>query len=436
MTNARLPSNDEPGSAKLERPLRCVLLALLLAIFIYLTVSVNIRISHGHSGDFRHFYFAAEAMLRHTDIFKSGTKGYLYPPLIAFLYTPVVPFGFVTAQRVMLLVNTLLTLGGILLVTAEFLDRFEVGAKRRTLFYAAALLGAVLNVDKIRTELQMFQTNATMFFMFALSLRLLDRKPVLAGIPLGFIFNIKYLSLGMMPWLIVRRRWGTAAACVMSAVFFAILPATVSGWKSNNAALATSYGGLLKMVGIHTGTSEQANVEDIKDLLSCSITSAMARTPLNEGNEKVGLVFAATIAAASVGFVAWLYRKNGMPLLQWPAARYQLSQPWKAVIGLEFIAIVMATLVFSPQTNTRHLLLVLLLTIPAAVLLLTPRPGEPRVALVLAVVLLFAGFVFPFGNSSKHVSMLWFGVGGQCWCLLIALFAIVSSALLRARHTE
>ncbi len=410
-------------------------LLALLAIFVYLQIVINVRISHGHSGDFRHFYFAAEAMLRHKDLFSSGTKGYLYPPLIAFVYTPVVPLGFIAAQRVMLGVNTLLTIAGILLITAEFMDRFEI-RKTRALFFGIAVLGALLNVDKIRTELQMFQTNATMFFMFALSLRLLDRRSWLAGVPLGFIFNIKYLSLGMLPWLLVRRRWGTAISCVLSTVFFAVLPTAISGWSGktgNLAALETSYGGLLKMVGIHTGNAEQANVEDIKDLLSCSITSAMARTPLSGGNEKVGLVFAGLLALASLATVVWLYRKNRLPLFAWPVPRGQQEQPWKVVVGIEFTTIVMVTLIFSPQTNTRHLLLVLLLTIPAAALLVGARPGVPRAPLAIAMGILFLGFIFPFGDRSPHISMLWFGIGGQCWCLLIAMFSMLSAGLLQAK---
>jgi hypothetical protein len=435
MTQPSLFSDTPLRKPAWDKPAGLGFLAALLAIFGYLLIRINVRISDGHSGDFRHFYWAADAMLRHKDLFSSGTKGYLYPPLIAFLYTPVVPLGFVAAQRVMLIVNTLLTIGGILLVTSEFIDRFEA-PKTWAVFFGVAFLGALMNVDKIRTELQMFQTNATMFFMFALSLRLLDRRPWLAGAPLGFIFNIKYLSIGMLPWLLIRRRWGTAVSCVVSTVFFAILPTVISGWGSNNAALATSYGGLLKMVGIHTVGAEQANVEDIKDLLSCSITSAMARTPLNGGSEKIGLALAAVVAFASLAVVVWLYLRNKMPLFLWPSAIAQRVQPWKAVIGLEFVTIVAITLVFSPQTNTRHLLLVLLITIPAAVMLISPCRGMSRTSLILAMAILFVGFIFPFGNKFPHLSMLWFGVGGQCWCLLLAVFTLMSVGLNRAMRTK
>jgi hypothetical protein len=405
-----------------------LLVVCLLAIFGYLLITVNIRVSHGHSGDFRHFYFAAEAMLRHRDLYSSGTKGYLYPPLIAFLYTPVVPLSFTAAQRVMLVVNMLLTLSGILMVSRDFIERFDA-PKSAVMLFGAAFLGALINVDKIRTELQMFQTNALMFFMFAVSLRLLDRRRVMAGIPLGVIFNIKYLSLGMLPWLIIRRRWSTAVSCVLSTIFFAMLPAVISGWHTNLGDLRTSYGGLLHMVGINSADTEHANVEDIRDLLSCSITSAMARTPLNRGSLPVGLMYAGVIAIAALATVVWLYWRNHLPIFAWPIAKLQTRQPWKAVIGLEFTAIVMVTLCFSPQTNTRHLLLVLLLSIPAAVLILAPHPEAGRGSLIIVMCIVFAGFIFPFGDRAPHVSMLWFGVGGQCWCLLLGLLTLVSVGL-------
>jgi hypothetical protein len=280
-------------------------------------------------------------------------------------------------------------------------------------------------------DLQMFQTNSLMFPLFILSLRWLDRRPFLAGVPLGFIFNIKYLSLALLPWLIVRRRWGTAVAFVLSAIFFALLPAIISGWTENLRGLQVAYGGLLHMVGVSQGT-EQANVEDIKAGFSCSITSAMARLTLLGPSMPMAMGYVAMIALLTLAVVVLLYRREKIPLFAWPSPSKQASQPWRAIIALEFTALVAATLCFSPQTNTKHLLLAGLVTLPAAVLLLTAKRGVPRYIAAVGMMILVLGFAFP-RNDQHGTQTMWIAVGGLCWCLLIALLTLLSVGLMNAK---
>ncbi len=421
---------------------------VLLVLFRY----VNRRIDVGHSGDFRHFYFASRALLAHEDPyadgtgalaadaptpaagFRAGTHGYLYPPLVAVLYAPVAGMRYESAERVVLAVDLVLAAGGILLVAATVVRRLDL-PRSAAVFWGVVLLGTLLDVDKVRAELQMFQTNALMFALFALSLWWLDRRPWLAGGPLGVILNIKYLSLGLLPWLVVRRRWGTAAATVASAAVIAVLPAFVSGWHANLRHLGVAFGGLSEMVGRHSG-AEQANVDDITSWFSCSFTSTAARLG------KFGVIPAAAwrptvvaFAALCVGAVTAMYRRRRVPVFAWPPASLQDVQPWRAMAGLEFAAVVIATLCFSPQTNTRHLFLSLLLTIPMAGLILAARPAVPRVPLGIAAAFLFLTFVLPPGNrytEAHHWQDLWLGVGGPCWGLLVAVLATLSAGLCHA----
>jgi hypothetical protein len=374
--------------------------------------------------------------------FRAGTGGYLYPPLIAFLYTPVARLDYRVAQRVVLVVNMLCIAGGLFVITRVFLERLAVPAEAGTpagifaLLMPVAALGLLMDVDKVRLELQMFQTNALMFLMFALSLKWIDRRPVLAGVPLGVILNIKYLSLAMLPWLLIRRRWSTAVSMILSTGAFALLPALVTGWKANLHNLSVASGGLATMVGAGSGTTgpqEQANVEDIRAWFSISITSAMARmADLFGSTLAVGLAFAAGTALVCLGVAVWLYRRNGVPLLQWPPPAGQRSAPFDTAVGLEFTALIAATLCFSPQTNTRHLLLALFVTVPAAVLILTARPPRARLVVGIAIAFMFFCFVFPPGNRftlAHHLSELWFGVGALSWGLLVALFTVISVGL-------
>ncbi len=110
-------------------PAAVVLLIALGVLFLifFLQVAHRTRPGQDHFGDFRHFYYAARAMLDHTDLYTSGTGGYLYPPLIAFMYTPVARLAYRHAALVMLVINVLFDIAGVLLTARAFADRFDLG---------------------------------------------------------------------------------------------------------------------------------------------------------------------------------------------------------------------------------------------------------------------------------------------------------------------
>ena len=433
-----LPIDPAPPTPRRSSPWTSICLGGLAVVVLANFLLINRRVGH-HSGDFRHFYYAAQALLDGTDPYISGTGGYLYPPLIALLYTPVARLSFNAAQRVMLVVDLGLTVAGLLLASRAILDRFEA-PRRTSLWLAVALLACLADIDKVHNELQMFQTNALQLALFALALYWLDRRPAWAGVPLGAILNIKYLSLAMVPWLLVRRRWATAISTLVSGVGFALLPAVVCGLPKDLHYLSVAYGGLATMVGHGSGTAgatEQANVEDITNFLSCSLTSAMARmAKFHHLPLAVGLAAAGGIAVVVVALVLLMYRRRGVPAFAWPSAPGQRAQPYRAVIAVEFVAVLMGTLMFSPQTNSRHLILATLLTTVAAAMLLAGKPRVPRWPIVLAVGAMFLAFVLPPGNrytEAHHWSDLWFGVGGPCWGLLVVVLVVVDDGLVQGK---
>jgi hypothetical protein len=498
------PDHSAPADPRpVPRSVTCLLYAGVAGVFIWILILVNIRITHGHSGDFRHFYYAARAMRFGQNPYAEGTGaldpsvwvtkdesrastgGYLYPPLIAFLYLPVSGLTPHTAERVVLVVNMICCIAGLLIACRVFVERIGTsspgtpvkgrgegdfanhkrspsgrhpdplpGCRERGpegLLAAVTLIALLLDVDKVRGELQMFQTNSLMFLMFAVSLKWLDRRPWLAGVPLGVILDIKYLSVATIPWLIVRRRYKTAAAAVAGAVAFALLPAVATGWQNNLHHLRIAYGGLATMMGVGEKTADatsQANVEDIKNWLSVSITSAAARmsyfcagafdwqmTPA--AVEGVGLAAAAAIMAITVALVIWLYRRSRVPLLLWPPASLQTTTPWRQTICYEFTSVLIATLCFSPQTNTRHLLLVLLMTAPMAVLIMTARPKPRGVAMAVAAGFMAFSFVWPGGEQidGKHrLALMWAGVGAPAWGMLAGMLTMISVGLSQLTH--
>ena len=254
---------------------RIVLVAAWIAVLACLFLNAVRRVG-GDTGDFVHFYEAARAMVRGEDVYASGRGGYIYPPLLAFLYTPLALLPQNPAAVILLVCNTALLLGSVFLAVREFARRFGVPADGWKT--AAVALAAVLLVaDKLKGELQMWQTNLLMLLLFTAALRLLDRRPALAGMALGLAFNIKYLPIVFLPYLLLRRRWTAAGAFAASAVGFALLPAVLTGWDVNLHYQAVAYSGLFRLMGVPVGAAPAANIDGITAEFSVSIPSGMAR---------------------------------------------------------------------------------------------------------------------------------------------------------------
>jgi hypothetical protein len=381
----------------------------------YLFANALSRIPKGDTGDFGHFYHAAKAMDEGQDIYASWHQGYVYPPLLAFLYEPLALLAENAAATILLFINVLLMSASAILGARELARRFGSADWPSAGLAIAAIL---LSEDKLRGELQMWQTNLLMLFLLILALCLLDRWPALAGTALGLAFNIKYLPVVVLPYLLVRRRFVAAAAFVASAVGFALLPAIRTGWQVNLNYLAVAYRGLFHLVGAGT-QAPAAHVWNIDNGLSVSITSAFAR---------VLPAWAALIATGGVALVmlfcaSRLYRSHNVSFWYRPdgGADDGKEPARRAIVGLEWVGLSVATLVFSPQTNTRHLSMLLLANTAAVVLLFQGRNGTrvPRWPLACGTVLLALAVSFPPGGQQRP-SLLgpWHHMGGPTWVAL------------------
>jgi hypothetical protein len=401
-------------------------IAALLGYFYWHTCR---RIAGGNFDDFPHFYWAAGAVLRQRDPYLSGTRGYIYPPLLAYLYMPVAKLSMAGAAYAVLPVLILCTLGSLLLASRESLRRVGAQVDAFTVC-TVAMLSLLLIEDKVKGDLQMLQTNSLVLLLFALGLWGLDRSPLLTGAALGAAFNIKYLSLVMLPYLLLRRRWSTAAWFAGWAVGLALLPAIWSGWGSNLAHLHTAYAGIFRLVGIGPASAPAAETHDLRAGFSLSIPSALAR---ETGSDATALLLSAAIALAWIAAGAWVYRQRGIPVIAWPAPAQQRDQPYRAMAGIEYACLVAAALVFSPQTNSRHLVLVLLPDAMAAAMLLHARPAlrrGPWLKLCAGTLILLAGLTLPPGNRHGRVfssSTAWLAAGGPCWCLLVMTLTLIDS---------
>ena len=391
-----------------------------------IAIAVSARaIAKGHrTGNLQDFLDAARAMRRGLDIYASGAHGYVYPPLIAFLYQPLAMLGDKAASFVALAVEAVLSIFTLALVS-RVLARRLVGRIDPLLTARVALFGAVCTADKIKGEFSHLETNVFMLLAFTAAMRWVDKRPWLCGLALGFAFNIKYLPIVLVPYLLLRRRWRATAWFAVWAFAFAALPALSMGWRADAAAWAQAAGGLLKLFGIDLGVAHPARVRAITDAVSISLTSGLARTIHHPS--PVPLMVAAAVGLAFCGYAVAVYVGNGVPLLRWPSVQRQHEPPYRGLLSVEWIGLLLLTLVFSPFTNSRHLYMLLDVNIAAGVLLLGTRGIVPRLPLAIGAALMFLGVTFPPGGTRlfDHADVFWRTVGGPGWCMLAMYTALI-----------
>ena len=355
---------------------------------------------------------------------------YVYPPLFAVLCRPLTAWSANGAAKVFLFVNLACVLAAALIGTRAMMHRFGIPITAPALC-AAALLALVLTENDLRGELQAMETDVIILLMFTLALHWLDDKPLFSGAALAFAMNIKYLSLLALPYLLLRRRWKAAAGMVSWTIVFALLPALVLGWKENLRCLGVALGGLLGWIGKSSALGKSAAVHGIADGLSVSVTSAFARALRSHHLPQSYSLPIATCLGLIFLAAAWLvYRRHGLPMWNWPHAVGQQTALFRGLIALEWAALIVVTLAFSPDTNTRHLSMVLLVYACAAPMLLIPRAGVPRQPLLIGTLILFVGLIMPVKSLvSTDVLQFYFRWSFCSWSLLTMYALLLATGL-------
>ena len=294
---------------------------------------------------------------------------------------------------------------------------------------------AGLLADRLRSEINDGQTDFLLVIPFILALGWLGRRPVLAGVALGFAFHIKYLAIVFLPYLIIRGRWREAGAMVASIVGWALVSAPVFGWSRNLDYLAVAGRGMVRMTGVRIG-GQAAPLHGIEWNSSVSIPSAMARAArsLDAGP---GFVLAASAMVALLTFgAAWLvYLRAGVPLFRGRTpARDDADPGRRLVVGVEWCGLIVAALAFSPQTMARHMIILYPMTFFTLTLLLRGRPGWTRGPLLAGYWLATLAIILPPGGVEgfKPALTAWRGVGGASWTLLAYFLAFLWSGLREA----
>ncbi len=393
-------------------------------------------------GDFLAFYEAARDMVHGGDLYVERHRNYIYPPLVALLYMPLTLLDDPATQHrtagvLSLLASAAMSIASAWLLALAACER--LAARGRTLAKVLApvvmAIALVVVADKVRSELRMWQTNALMLFLVAIGLRWLDKRPALAGAALGLAVNVKYLPIFFLPWLLVRRRFTAAAGMAAGILAGAFLPALWVGWSRNLEYLRVGFGGLLALVGFDPGAGEKAVTQDIADGLSISVTSVIARTLGGAGHAREAMLLSGLAALVVCGLIALAYRRARLPMLAWPRAGLQNAWPYPALIALEAAALIIGFLIFSPQTNPRHLYMLLAPACAGAAMIVAPMAPLVRWPVVVGCVLLLGSLVLPPGGTESldAAVRVWRGIGGPSYGMLALLAALVWSGTRTAR---
>ena len=198
------------------------------------------------------------------------------------------------------------------------------------------------------------------------------------------------------------------------------------GWSGNLHALAEAYGGLAGLFRI--SVPHAAHLYPMTDWRTLSATSGIAR--MTGWPDKAALAAAAMLGLAFVSFAALASQRHNLPPLGWPASAEQRDPRHRAMFGIEWVVVLMLTLVFSPFTNGAHLYLLLLPNAAGAALLFSPRNRSSRMPLIIGMAVMYLGITLPPGGEHfRAAENFTRKIGLPAWCILVNCGTLFWTAL-------
>ncbi|MFT5422640.1 MAG: hypothetical protein ACI89L_000405 [Phycisphaerales bacterium] len=415
-------------------------MAGFIAVLAWATSRMWQRSSKLETGDFKHFYWAADAMRTGADPYSSGVLekcGYIYPPLVAWLLQPLTLLGRLWGERAWGGANLVLTCVCLWLSFRVVSSRLR-GPRDRLTVWAVLLASLFLTMDQVRWEFEQGQTDTVALLGLTAGLWFLDRFPAAAGVVLGLALQVKHQALIMLPYLLIRRRWAAAGAMLGGAAVLAVLPALTLGWATTMEHLATAYGYLFGLLRSEPDP-ETVLLYPITWVESISLPSGVARALADADGSVPGgplVLIVGLMAAATFGVTWWMFWARGFRLFRERGGAYERSDSARAATLIEWCGLIVALLVFSPQTTVRHTFLLIPVNCAAAYVLLVPRPRVRKWPLFVGVVIFQLATRLPPGDVDALRPALdwWRSVSGVSWCLLLMWFGLVWCGLDYARR--
>jgi hypothetical protein len=371
--------------------------------------------------DFRFFYLGAQALLNKNNLYAVGQGGYIYPPFFAALVTPLTYFSYHTATLIWLTINHILIFTilwlGYRVTAAAFSLKNNVWK-----ILGAFALAFILTYDPIHWEIQLEQVDTITLFCFALALYLLDRQPLVAGIALGILINIKYQAIFFIPLLLLRGRYRVVVGLLMGVILAAFLPVLIIGWQQNLIYLEIAFRGIFSMSNQSILPYDfAAKVPKIFWERNVTITCGLYRIFMSHGWSITAFVSTVAAIALAAFLLIWqMFRNHGIAFIWRPGIKTD-------VMMLEWYTFLVFLLLFAPQGTTRHLFLILNINLLTAILLLYPHNNIKRWPLILGLMI----FEYGLHSNFPFTTAAWRYWGGTYWLLLPYIFAINWSVLNR-----
>ncbi len=386
-----------------------------------------------HSYDFYQSYLAARALITGTELYGSGSGMYIYPPFYAFFLTSLAWTSEKVAHLAWLGLNVSLLILILFLGFRILASGFQLRLNRRQAAGACSL-AVLLTGNQISIELAQGQSDLLVLAGFVLALYWLDRKPFLAGASLGVTALIKYQGLVFLPFLLFRARWRVIIGLLTGGSAAAFIPALMIGWTRNLNYLKIALRGIANIAGSNfLPVDYAAKVPKITWMGNVSITSGLTRIFRGIGWQKTDAFILVMILATFVFFfLRRLFQKYDIAFIWRTPQILGNPQQEKAIMTLEWCALLICLLIFSPQSTLRHTILLLNVNLLTAVMLLFPRHNSKRWPLLIATLIVqFGLWRYPFQRPHFYYESY---VGLPGWSFLVFLPVFIHKGLAYYRN--
>lgn len=390
----------------------------------------------GSIGDYQHFFYAAEAVLRSENPYLIKTRYYGYLPLWALMQIPLVPLGLAWAGAAFAILNGFAVFAGVYWWSKEAVYRvarsmFEDAVKVEELTARyhgpVVLLTTLVTADKIRAVLRLGQTDAVILLAFYFAFKLLDRRTWLSGLALGFIAQFKFQSLVMIPYFIVRGMWRQLFWTTTWTVGLACSGSLIWGWKRNSEYLSIALGSILELLGIEREIVDGPALNPLTWWRSVSVPSVMARATQPLGEHQLIVAGALTLGIFSLCLVIafMIYRRHGLGLFQTRKKGPTESDRSGLIELVEWCGLIVGALVFTPQTTARHMFVsIAIVALASAFICIAFRSRLKKLAWVLTAGL-FSYAVCLIAVPVKSAGFMMTGT------LLVLFFLVLNAGLMK-----
>jgi glycosyl transferase family 87 len=225
--------------------LRAPLDILFLVCCIALTADVLVPEiwGNGKTKDYPLWFWAGQQVLQGRDLYPSDPNAYfdfIYPPLPAVLLAIPSYFGKIPLYACLSALNA-----AAWWMTAQFSNAMT-GSERIPGPWLAALPGFA-TVTFVFDMFDLGQPNLILLVMMLFGFWLLQHgRPWMSGSMFALATAIKVFPVAVLPYLLWRRQWASAAAMMaFLGIFLFVLPAPVRGFQHNAAELKTWFAGMV-----------------------------------------------------------------------------------------------------------------------------------------------------------------------------------------------